>query len=164
MKSIKKRLLILLTVLSLCACFTTTAFAAETPKNDEGKCYTFEVTSEGITAVTDETGNEITPRSSISGYNQASISGNPAAIIVYPSSSGWGGMGVTVKASSSWSGYMNLDILGSDGSTPLQGKAVYSNSETKVNNLYHKNPSYYMFSFRGIPSGKSVYVQIWIYG
>lgn len=32
MKSIKKRLLSLLTVLALCACFTTTAFAAETPK------------------------------------------------------------------------------------------------------------------------------------
>lgn len=162
MKGIKTRILGALMTLILCTAFVTTAFAAEPAENSEAKCYTFEVTSEGITSVTD--GNEVTPQSSISGYNQASISGDPASIFIYPNSSGWGGMGVTVKTSSNWNGYMNLDILGEDGSLPLEGKSIHSNSETKINNLWHYNPAYYMFSFRGIPSGQSVYVQIWIYG
>ena len=164
MKGIKTRILGALMALMLCAGFTTTAFAAEPVENGEAKCYTFEVTSEGITSVKDESGNEITPRSSISGYEQATISGDPAGVIVYPSSSGWGGMGVTVKTSSSWNGYMNLDIIGEDGSVPLEGKSIYSNKETPINNLWHYNPAYYLFSFRGIPSGQSVFVQIWIYG
>lgn len=165
MKNTKTRRIIgVLMALVLCIGLTSTAFAAEPPENNEAKCYTLEVTSEGITSVKDDVGNEVSPRSSISGYEQATISGDPAAVFVYPKSSGWGGMGVTIKTSSSWNGYMNLDILGEDGSVPLEGKSVYSNGETKVNNLWHYNPAYYLFSFRGIPSGQSVFVQIWVYG
>lgn len=172
MKNMTRRFLaIFFSAMMACMCLGTTAFAAESETasdtTPEATCYSLEVTSNGVASITDEDGNEvdsISPRSSISGYNQATLTGDPVGVSVFVDSSGWGGMGVTVKASSSWSGYMNLDIIGSDGKVPLQGKSVYSNGETKVNNLYHYNPDYYVFSFRGIPSGQSVFVQIWVYG
>lgn len=169
MKCLKTRIIGALMSLMLCVGFAITGlatptFAAESTETNKAQCYTFEVTSDGIASVSDENGNEISTYSSISGFEQGTISSNPDGIIVYPTSSGWGGMGVTIKASSSWSGYMNLDIAGSDGNVPLKGKAVYSNGQTVVNNLWHYNPSYYVFSFRGIPSGQSVFVQIWVYG
>lgn len=168
MKKIFKRSLdIIMSMVMACMCMVTTAFAAETETTPEAKCYSLEVTSDGIESAIDENGNKVDPgllRSSISGYNQATISGDPAGVLVYTSASGTGGMGITVKASSSWYGYMSLDMIGSNGSIPLSGKAVYSNGETQVNNLTHNNVGYYVFSFRGIPSGQSVFVQIWVYG
>ena len=168
-KIIKRSLGLVMAMVMACMCMVTTAFAAETETDNapEAKCYNLEVTSDGIESVVDEDGNKVDPgllRSSISGYNQATISGDPVGVLVFVSASGVGGMGITVKASSSWSGYMSLDMIGSNGSIPLSGKAVYSNGETQVNNLQHNSPSYYVFSFRGIPSGQSVFVQIWVYG
>lgn len=164
MKGIKRRILGILLSAMFVLSFGTTAFAAETGETNEAKCYNLEVTSEGVSSITDAEGNTVSPRSTISGYEQTTLSGDPAGIVVYVDSSGWGGMGVTVKASSSWNGYMNLDILSSEGDIPAQGKAVYSNGETYLNDLFHYNPPYYLFSFRGIPSGQSVFVQIWVYG
>lgn len=166
-KIIKRSLGLIIAMVMTCMCMVTSAFAAENEPAPEAKCYNLEVTSDGIESISDENGNDVDPnllRSSISGYNQATISGNPVGVLVYVSASGTGGMGITVKTSSSWSGYMNLDMIGSNGSIPLSGRAVYSNGETQVNNLQHNSPSYYVFSFRGIPSGQSVFVQIWVYG
>lgn len=164
MKNIKKRILgsFLFAVL-LCLSFELSVFAAESDETINATCYNIEVTSEGIESITNQYGNEITfgtPRISISGYDEGTLTGNPDGVQVIVNSVGWGGMGVTVKASSSWHGYMSLDILGSDGNVPLSGHAVYSNGETVINDLWHYSPSYYLFSFRGIPSGQSVYVQI----
>lgn len=171
MKGIKFRILTILTALVMCLGSSTSAFASESQDNKDADknatCYNLEVTSDGIASITDEKGNEvssISPRSSISGYNQATLSGDPAGIIVYINSSGWGGMGVTIETSSSWHGYMSLDILGSDGSIPLEGRSIYSDKSTEINDLFHYNPAYYLFSFRGIPSGQSVSVKIWVYG
>lgn len=164
MKWIRKRSLCIVLLSLFVLSFSTTAFASEIDNIDNTKCYNLEVTSEGISSITDENGDSVSPYSTISGYEQATLTNDPAGVQVFIDSSGWGGMGVTVKASSSWNGYMNLDILSPDGDIPAQGRSVYSNGETYLNNLFHYNPPYYLFSFRGIPSGQSVFVQIWVYG
>ena len=168
MKNIKKRILsISLSAMVMCMILGTTAFAAEPEKTVDATYYNVELTSDGITSITDENGNAINPNSltsSISGYDAGTLTGDPDGIQVVVNSEGWGGMGVTIKASSSWNGYMSLDMLGDDGHTPLTGAVVHSNSETYFNNLWHYSPMSYLFSFRGIPAGQSVYVQIWVYG
>lgn len=169
MRNIKRRILSLaLSAVVACMSFGTTAFAAEPTEQLDATCYNVELTSEGITSITDQNGNTIDPysvtRSSISGYESDTLSGDSCGVQVFVDANGWGGMGITVKTSSSWSGYMNLDVLGDDGNAPLTGKAIYSNGETQFSNLWHYTPMYYLFSFRGIPSEQSVSVQIWVYG
>lgn len=169
MRNIKKRLLgIVLSAMFVCMSLGTAAFAAEPVKPVDATCYNVELTSEGIASITDQDGNEIDPssvtRSSISGYESDTLSGDPCGVQVFVDANGWGGMGITIKTSSTWSGYMSLDVLGEDGNAPLTGKAVYSNGETQFHDLWHYTPMYYLFSFRGIPSGQSVNVQIWVYG
>lgn len=168
MKGLKKRILsacliVMLTIMS----FSTTTFANELQKTKETICYNVEMTSEGIEFITDKNGkpiDSISPRSSISGFDQRSLTPNSAGIQVFVDASGSGGMGVTINASSSWNGYMSVNMLGSNGSTAFTGRAVYSNGETKFNNLRHSSPTYYVLTFAGIPSGQSVFVQVWIYG
>ena len=168
MKNITKRIAcIVAAMLMICTCVGTTAFAAEPEETSEATCYNVEFTSDGVQSITDETGNAVdspTLLSTISGYGDGTLTNDPDGFIIYVDSSGWGGMGVTVKASSSWNGYMSLDIVGEDGSVPAKQRAISSNGETYLNDLFHYNPAYYLFSFRGIPSGQSVYVQIWVYG
>lgn len=166
----KKRIIsfILSAVVMIAACGNT-VFAATSEKSSEATAYNVELTSEGIASITDENGSNVSDsviaRSSISGYEQKTISGNPAAVLVYPSSaSGAGGMGATIECSSSWNGAMSLDVFDSNGVTNVTGARVSSNGTSKLSNMYHGSPSYVVFSFRGIPSGQSVFVKIWIYG
>lgn len=169
MENIKKRFLsITLSVMFVCMNLVTPVLAAEPNEWANSTCYNIELNSDGITSITDQNGNEIksdsVTRSSISGYESDTLSGNPCGVQVFVNANGWGGMGITVKTSSSWNGYMSLDVLGDDGHAPLTSAAVYSNDETEFHNLWHYTPMYYLFSFRGIPTGQSVSVQIWVYG
>ncbi len=162
---VKKRFIgIFMSAIILFTLSATTAFAAE--PSTEAVAYNMEITSNGIVSITDENGNAAPASvySTISGYEQKTLTGDPAGVIVYVSASGIGGMGVTIETSSSWNGYMSLDILGSDGSTPASGISVYSNTTKYLNNLMHYSPAYFLFSFRGIPSGQSVFAKIWVYG
>lgn len=167
MKSIICRIFSIFVAISMCVCLSLTTYAEEPSTVQKVSSYTLEVTSSGIVSCQDENGNDISTtsaRSSINGYGSKTLNSNPSTLQVMVDAKGWGGMGVTVNASSSWNGYMSLDIISSDGKVPLEGAAVYSNRETYFNNLKHYNPDYLIFSFRGIPSGQSVYVQIWVYG
>lgn len=170
-KRIMTTLLAAVTLLSM----STTAFAAENNSEQvvkdtsQATCYNMELTSDGVSSITDENGKSISPRSSISGYDDGTLSSNPAGIIIYPDASGIGGMGATVESHSSWNGYMNLDILGSDGLTKATGLSVKTNTTWTLDSVFsggitHYSPSYILFSFRGIPQGQSVYVKIWVYG
>ncbi len=66
-------------------------------------------------------------RSSINGSGSKTLNSNPSTLQVMVDAKGWGGMEVTVNASSSWNGYMSLDIISSDGKVPLEGATIYSN-------------------------------------
>lgn len=89
---------------------------------------------------------------------------DPSRFEVGVTAQGIGGMGITVKTSSSWSGYMTLLVIGRDGSIPLNDVKIPSNGETHFNDLLHYSTTGYAFQFTGIPEGRSVFVQIWIYG
>lgn len=167
MKGIYRRILAILMAIAICSCMSLTAFAAETEASQNATCYTLEVTSDGVSSCHDGNGEEVllvSPRSTISGYDSETLyGGNVAAVQVIVQASGWGGMGATVKTSSSWNGYMSLDIFDSDGVVNREQVAVYSNGETYFNDMKHYSPSFVMFSFKGIPSGESVFVEIWVY-
>lgn len=161
---------IFMAALMLFTMSVTTVSATENDTTPTATAYNVEVTSDGITSITDENGN-VAPASvysSISGYGQATLNSNPAGITIYANASGIGGMGATVECSSSWNGTMTLDILSSDGKTQVTGLSVPSKGtwylDDHVSNVVHYSPSYFLFSFRGIPSGQSVFVKIWIYG
>lgn len=147
-KRIMATLLVAVTLLSTSA----TVFAAENTdkqlSTDEpkAKVYNMELTSEGISSVTDENGNPISARSSISGYEQATLTSNPGGVIVYTDASGYGGMGATVESSSSWNGYMSLDILGSDGLTKATGLSVRTNTTWKLDDVISGGITHYVDS------------------
>lgn len=164
----RKRILgTLMSAIMLVMSLGTTAFAAEPETTPDATLYTLECTAEGVASITDEDGNDVSEsvlRSSISGYDQATLTTDPAAIIVSVDASGFGGMGATVETSSSWNGYMSLDIFDNNAFIYYEGAAVYSNGTKYFNDLKHYCPSNIWFSFRGIPSGQSVFVKIWVYG
>lgn len=165
MKNLKKRLFsFLLAATLLCVGFVTPTYAAETGKDAEPKCYTIEVSSNGVESISDESGYDISTCSSISGYNQRSIKPGDAGITISATSSGWGGMGVTIETSSSWNGKMKANMVDSDGRHFFEGREVPSNDNTKITGLWHYNPAYYYLTFGGIPSGQSVFIKVWIYG
>lgn len=167
MKNIVKRFLAIVMAMAMCVCFASTAFADEPESEKCVSAYTVEATSEGISSIVDENGNEVLPsvmRSYIFGYAQGTVTSSKSHIPVYPETVSSGGMGITVKASSSWNGDMYLTVIGQDASVPLDNARVSSNGETYFNNLWHTTTSAYGFAFTGIPEGQSVYVQIWVYG
>ncbi len=145
----------------------TTAFAAEVEEPCDATAYNVELTSDGVASITDEDGNPVSDsvlRSSISGYDQDTLTANNPGIAVYVNSSGIGGMGATVETSSSWNGYMSLDVFDSNGKIYCEDFAIYSNGTKYFNNWLHVSPSWVLFSFKGIPSGQSVFAKIWVYG
>ncbi len=163
----KRILATLMLAITLVTSLGSTVFAAEPSPTSDTTLYTLECTSEGVVAITDEYGNsvsKVSARSSISGYEQLTMTSNPTGVIVYVDSSGIGGMGATVQTSSSWDGYMSLDVFDSNNKLYCEDVAISSNGTKYFNNWLHYSPSWVWFSFKGIPSGQSVFVKIWVYG
>lgn len=167
-KTVNRLLSILLAIMLVLGATGTQAFADEVSEPEDATLYNVELTSEGIAQITDADGNPVTDSTrgtgGISGFKQATLSNNPDGVFVVTQSWGFGGMGITIKTSSSWNGYMSLDVITSDPSVIISGSSIYSNTETQFHNLMHYSPSYIIFKFSGIPSGQSVFVQIWVYG
>lgn len=171
MKGIKHRIFSVGIAIAMCICtLATTASAVEykSTVTEEATCYNLELTSNGISSITGTNGNNVplSVLSSISGYKNGTLSTDPDGIAVYVDAVGSGGMGITVKTTSSWNGYMSLDVFSyKGGSVPIEGASIYSNGERQFHDLTHgPAPVYYFFGFKGIPSGESVGVEIWIYG
>lgn len=167
-KTVKRLLSIVLSIMLILGATGVQAFAADATDTDNVTLNTVELTSEGIVQVTDDEGDPLDPspliESSISGFKQATLNEDPAFVFVVTNATWFGGMGITVKTFSSWSGYMSMDVVTSDGDLPLSGRAVYSNGEVQYHDLVHYSPSFMIFKFSGIPSDQSVFVQIWVYG
>ena len=166
MKKNSKRFIALLMTMVTIFCLTVSASAAEATTNNSeelnGQHITYEVTSDGIVSV--EYDGEVAPCSTISGYKNGSLTSSSAILKVPVTASGVGGMGITVKTSSSWNGYTSMAINSSDNTVYVENYALWSNDEVKFENFGHSSPSYIAVSLYGIPSGKSVYVEVWIYG
>lgn len=171
MKSFKRRIFAILMATIMCLATGTTAFAAETTSDTKGTCYNLEVSGDGIVSCTDENGNvvsDISPRSTISGYTQGTISRNNNLLVIYPDeASGIGGMGINIKASSSWNGNFTVSVGAkySNGiATVVNQACISSNAENHFEDLMHRDPSYLVFTFGNIPSNTTINVQIWVYG
>ena len=143
-QTMRKRILgTLMSAIMLVMAFGTTAFASEVEKPCDAIAYNLELTSDGVASITDEDGNPVSDsvlRSSISGYEQATMTTDPTGVIVYVDSSGIGGMGATVETSSSWNGYMSLDVFDNNGKIYCEGVAVSSNGTKYFNNWLHVSP------------------------
>ena len=162
MNKIKKRIFSVLLTLALCLTCAMPTFAAEkapaeaSSTEKTAKLYTFEVNGDAETSVA---------RSSISGYNQKSLTSRISIIEIPVSSSGLGGMGITIKTSCS--GNYQLDYIGyvsgGEPASDISG-SMSSNDTVEYNGLWHgPGTSEYTLLF-GIPQGVSVLVQVWIYG
>lgn len=159
------RLFILCLVIAFCLAATTTSFAADleptSPSSDSHQligCVTLSVDENGVTP--------ISARSSISGYGHVTINGEGQGVYINCTSSGFGGMGITVKTSCS-SGTKNIQMFG----TPVIGSAsvisvrgMTTNQELKFNNLQQDNLKRYFIGLT-CPSGTPPFLaEVWIYG
>ncbi len=166
MKTLRKRILAIFMATIMCVATGVTASAAE-PGDMEATRYDLEVSSEGIVSCTDENGNSvsnISPRSTISGYTNGTVNRNNPMLVLYPDvATGIGGMGVTIKTSSSWKGNFNVTIGAhyvSGMNTVLQNASISSNAENYFEDLMHRAPGYLVFTFGNIPVNTNVKVEI----
>ena len=160
----KKKVLSCVMATILCLSFNATAFAAETP---EPVIDVEQAQEAGVKlyAILDD-GN-IMPLSSISGYNQATLTSSAKGMLVECSASGIGGMGITVETSCSQT--YNVNLVGSAGSSSLAtselNKTISTNDHKEYHNLHHSGDfRYYLIGLDGIRSGDQVFVKVWIYG
>ena len=156
-----RRFVFISLVLVLILAFSAMAFAEE--KSTPTKLYNLEVTSEGIVGI-NEASVERSTTSSISGYDARTVVNTDSGVTIFVDASGFGGMGVTIKASSSWNGTMYVHMFDNLGNVVFESEPVSSNGETQFHNLWHWSPDYFGVNCTGIPDGVSVYVQVWIYG
>lgn len=167
MRKFKRLGSIFLAIVMVFSLTTMSAYAAEvdteTCDRANAQLVTYEVTSDGIRTVTS---GERTVNSYIDGYNQGSLGStyNNNYIVIPVTASGSGGMGITVKTSSSWSGYTSMMINTNLGDIYVSNYAMPSNGEVEFHNLTHYCPRTIEVTLQGIPSGKSVYIQVWVYG
>lgn len=166
----KRRIIAIFLATIMCFITATTAFATEPETSKKATCYNLEVSSNGVISCSNENGDElpvITPRSTISGYENANITSDHAFMMVDVEASGWGGMGITIKTSSDWKGnfYVSADAMYINSFADLfDRKQITSNGENYFEDLFHRTPSYILFSFYEIPPTATINVQIWVYG
>lgn len=166
MKNLFCSILTLVLVLSI----SVTAFATDITRdanNDTVTMYSLELTSEGISSVSDEEGN-IVPLSSISGYACGDVDSSNPGFLVWVDSSGIGGMGVTVKTiCPDWNGTIRFDLVSDRGSKAVLNQYIPTNGSTEFHDLLHglpATPAYYLANFSGIPKGYTITAHVWIYG
>lgn len=165
MKNFKRLIAVFLAVVMTLS-FTVAVSAAEvSDDSQQAQVITYEVTSEGV-QVADDVNNQA--RSSISGYAQKTLTAgiNNEWVEIPVTASGVGGMGITIKTFSSWSGYTSLLINSNMGDVYVSDYALYSNDNDGVefHNLVHYCPRTIEVTLMGIPAGESVFVQVWVYG
>lgn len=166
MKKFLNRIIAVIMAITLTFGISIPALAADTDVKNNDKPIAhhveYEVSSNGLETVTYD---GIQTCSSISGYENATFTGGGGHMIVVPVvSSGVGGMGITVKTSSSWSGYVSMQIKSDDDVVYVNNYAMPSNGERKFNNLKHYSPMNVGVLIKGIPAGKTMRIDVWIYG
>lgn len=114
---------------------------------------------------------EISPMgltSSISGYEQATVSDTNPYILVYCTGSGYGGMGITIKNTCSANYRIGVSVYeGASGRRILDDVKAYTNGEVKyTDDLQHYGDFSlpFLVKFNDIPEGVSFNCQVWIYG
>lgn len=155
-KKMSKRFLALVFALIMCFSLTATAFAAETENMETQINASEEVAN-------DDSG--IMPHSSVSGYARKTLTKSNNIIDISCTSSGWGGMGITVKTSSASNTQVSFfgAPFGDNSIAEQISGNMSTNAEKQFHNLSHNGLSDYYLVFT-IPDGVSIDVQVWIYG
>lgn len=149
-KKFAKRIVAFLFATIMCLSLSMSAFAAEVSEKP---------------VVNSRENSDIMPISSISGYARKNITSNDSYIEVSVSSEGTGGMGITIKTTSSSSG--SIEFAGfsiSGNASQISGSIPINNGEMQFHDLYHNGSVGLYYILFTVPAGVSVDVQVWIYG
>ena len=152
----KRRLLGILLSVVLCISMSSTTFAAEETA--------VPTTEDGIIFTEGEEG--VMPLSSLSGYEQKKITPTDNTIYINCTSSGSGGMGITIKTSCS-SGTYTVAYSGRATSGSASGislTTIRTNDEDQYGSLFQDNLKQYKITFTVPDNVSSFLVQVWIYG
>lgn len=152
-----RRFLTLLLALVMCMSVGITASAAEMPQG------TPNVEAQAVASAED---SGIMPLSSVSGYARKTLTKGNNMILVECDGEGIGGMGVTIRATSSSGGSVSFSgaSYGSySGASDISGSVVLNGPDKEFHGLWHNQLAYYAIVF-DIPDGVSIDVQVWIYG
>lgn len=157
MKKIFKRIFSSVLALILILTFNSVSFASELTKNNS----TIK-SSENV--LNDDYG--IMPLSSTSGYASKTIHSKDKTITIKCSSSGTGGMGITIQVD--YTGIVGTMKFAGEPfkkgtASEISGTIGLSNNVIKFNDLYQSELDYYTITF-DVPDNVSVPVKVWIYG
>ena len=159
MKKIKRFASILLALVMCIAC-SIPALAVDTiaseKKDDLLYNAVYEVSDSGVELL----------RSSINGYGHTTLSGGAKYMYIPVTSSGIGGMGITVKTTCS-AGTYDVDVLGmcQKGDASGFSRHMTTNSQIEVNNLLQfGNVTEYIICMNTKSGTPNNQVEVWIYG
>ncbi len=103
--------------------------------------------------------------SSISGYEQANLTKDKAAMLIYVDAEGIGGAGITVKTSCSAHYRIGLSVFSPDMSEAVcDNITFYTDSEVQFHDLIQMGGNPYVVILHDIPEGVTVFTQVWVYG
>lgn len=169
MKNFKKVLSFVMATI-LCLSFSVTAFAAE-PAEPADSATDTTVTEENlpeIYMVSSDGTLSLLGTGTVSGYGNATLTRNNAALIVKCTASGIGGMGITVDTQCSTTA--NVTLIGgvaytSSVLTSTLDAKITTNGHYEFHNLHQSGDfGYYLIGLDGIPDGVEVKIDVWIYG
>lgn len=162
-----KRILSLLLAVAMCIAVPISAFAADTSDNTNEVSEATSNTELNVigeaTFLVSESG--ITPLSSVSGFNQKTITGGSGTLVVSCNGTGTGGMGITVETYCSYGDYL-VDVHGyaRHGEASELNTTVCTNNPYKLYNRWQSYLTEYVLEFSA-PAGTPDYlVKVWIYG
>lgn len=176
MEKIVKRILVALMATVVCMSFGLTASAVELHMEDyngTAQCDTpyelrYSVTDSGVVLLNSGSISPMSYYSSISGYSSKTVDGGSQYIIIPCTSSGIGGMGITIKTSCSKGNY-TIQFAGccqpGNGSASTIEGTMTTNEEKYFDNLWQLGNVTEYYILLSTASGTPSYtVSVWIYG
>lgn len=107
--------------------------------------------------------NPMSINSTISGYNQKTISTAHSSIEIECTGSGIGGMGVTVETSSDQTVILSMSLFEGNRRV-LDHVQITTNQHIEFHDLIHYGVGTYSIQFHNVPVGVTFLCKTWIYG
>ena len=165
-----KRIFSILLALTMCFAISTSAFAAEASDTTNEAV---EVTSDTelnvigeATCLVSESGvTVLSTSSSVSGYNQKTISGGSGSLVISCDGTGTGGMGITIQSYCSYGDY-SVDVNGyaRRGNASSFETRICTNNPYELHNQWQDYLTEYVVEFEAEAGTPDYLVKVWIYG
>lgn len=167
MKNFKRIFSILLSV-ALCFAISTSAFAVSATSNctsGTSPDNELKVIGEATCLVSDSGVTVLSASSSVSGFNQKTISGGSGTLVISCNGTGTGGMGITIQSNCSYGDYVvNVHGYARRGNASELTTTICTNNPYELHNCWQDYLTEYVVEFSA-PSGTPDYlVKVWIYG